>query len=144
MSTPASTARLASSELPTVSITVAPARMRFLNVRATGERPAQKYETIRTSSSRQMAAALLDHHAAGRVLVRSAGTVPAGEINPAVVVVMGELCIDLSKEFPKPLTTRGRRRLRRGGDHGCGATCPVFPGKRYLDWELPDPSGKLK
>ena len=105
MSTPASTARLASSELPTVSITVAPARMRFLNVRATGERPAQKYETIRTSSSRQMAAALLDHHAAGRVLVRSAGTVPAGEINPAVVVVMGELCIDLSKEFPKPLTT---------------------------------------
>jgi len=89
----------------------------------------------------QMAAALLDHHAAGRVRVRSAGSVPADEVNPAVVAVMAEVGLDLSKEFPKPLTDD----VVAGADvvitMGCGDACPIYPGKRYLDWDLTDPAG---
>jgi len=88
-----------------------------------------------------MAAALLAHHAAGRVRVRSAGSVPANEINPAVVAVMAEVGLDLSKEFPKPLTDD----VVAGADvvitMGCGDACPIYPGKRYLDWDLTDPAG---
>ncbi len=88
-----------------------------------------------------MAAALLAHHAAGRVRVRSAGSVPADEINPAVVAVMAEVGLDLSKEFPKPLTDD----VVAGADvvitMGCGDACPIYPGKRYLDWDLTDPAG---
>jgi protein-tyrosine-phosphatase len=90
----------------------------------------------------QMAAALLDREAHGRVLVRSAGTDPAERINPAVVQAMEEIGIDLSKEFPKPL----RDEFVRGADvvvtMGCGDACPVYPGTRYLDWDLADPTGK--
>jgi protein-tyrosine-phosphatase len=89
-----------------------------------------------------MAAALLDHHAKGRVQVRSAGSTPADEINPAVVTVMEELGIDLSKEFPKRLTSEAVEDADVVVTMGCGDACPVFPGKRYLDWELPDPAGK--
>jgi arsenate reductase len=89
-----------------------------------------------------MAAGWLDHLAAGRVRVTSAGSTPAEEINPAVVEVMAELGIDLSKEFPKPLTTDAVAAADVVVTMGCGDACPVFPGKRYLDWELPDPAGK--
>ena len=89
-----------------------------------------------------MAAALLDHYAAGRVAVRSAGSAPADEINPAVVASMNELGIDLSKEFPKPISDEGVQDADVVVTMGCGDACPVFPGKRYLDWELPDPAGK--
>jgi protein-tyrosine-phosphatase len=89
-----------------------------------------------------MAAALLDRHAAGRVTVRSAGSVPAAEVNPAVVRALDEVGIDISKEFPKPLTTEAVESADVVITMGCGDACPVYPGKRYVDWDLPDPSGK--
>jgi len=89
-----------------------------------------------------MAAALLDHHAGGRVRVRSAGSAPGDRINPAVVAAMGELGIDLSKEFPKPLTDESVRAADVVVTMGCGDACPIYPGKRYEDWELQDPAGQ--
>jgi len=89
-----------------------------------------------------MAAALLDLLAGGRVHVRSAGSTPTDEINPAVVAAMEELGLDLSKEFPKPLTDEYVRAADVVITMGCGDACPIYPGKRYLDWELPDPAGK--
>jgi protein-tyrosine-phosphatase len=76
------------------------------------------------------------------VHVRSAGSTPADQINPAVTQAMGEVGLDLSKEFPKPLTTDVVEAADVVVTMGCGDACPVFPGKRYLDWELPDPAGK--
>jgi protein-tyrosine-phosphatase len=90
----------------------------------------------------QMAAALLHHHAAGRVTVRSAGPAPADSINPAVVQAMAEIDLDLAGEFPKPLTDDAVRAADVVITMGCGDACPVFPGKRYLDWDLPNLSGK--
>ena len=89
-----------------------------------------------------MAAALLDHHAQGRVRVRSAGSDPGERVNPAVVEVMAEMGLDLSKEFPKPLTDDAVREADVVITMGCGDACPFYPGKRYLDWELPDPAGQ--
>ncbi len=89
-----------------------------------------------------MAAALLDHYAKDRVVVRSAGSTPADEINPAVLAVMNEIGLDLSKEFPKPLTTEAVEGADVVISMGCGDACPIFPGKRYLDWDFPDPAGK--
>ena len=89
----------------------------------------------------QMAAALLDHHAAGRVRVSSAGSQPASQLNPAVVRAMAEIGLDISREFPKRLTTDKVQAADVVVTMGCGDACPVFPGKRYLDWDLPDPAG---
>jgi protein-tyrosine-phosphatase len=89
-----------------------------------------------------MAAALLDHEAAGRVTVTSAGSLPATEINPAVVQAMAEVGLDLSREFPKPLTGEQVQAADVVITMGCGDACPVYPGKRYLDWDLPDPAGQ--
>ena len=105
-------------------------------------KPSVLFVCVHNAGRSQMAAALLDRHARGRVHVRSAGSTPAEEINPAVVTVMDELGIDLSKEFPKPLTTDVVEAADVVVTMGCGDACPVFPGKRYLDWELTDPSGK--
>jgi protein-tyrosine-phosphatase len=88
-----------------------------------------------------MAAALLHRHAKGTVLVRSAGSAPADTINPAVIAVMEEIGLDLSQEFPKPLTTDAVQAADVVITMGCGDACPVFPGKRYLDWQLDDPAG---
>ena len=104
--------------------------------------PEVLFVCVHNAGRSQMAAALLDHHAAGRVHVRSAGSTPADEINPAVVAAMDEVGLDLSKEFPKPLTTEVVEAADVVVTMGCGDACPIFPGKRYLDWELPDPSGK--
>ena len=90
----------------------------------------------------QMAAALLDKAAEGRVHVRSAGSAPGEEINPAVVDVMNEMGIDLSKEFPKPMTDEVVRAADAVITMGCGDACPIYPGKRYEDWELTDPAGQ--
>ncbi|HLB62149.1 MAG TPA: arsenate reductase ArsC [Actinomycetota bacterium] len=90
----------------------------------------------------QMAAALLSRHAGDRVDVRSAGSAPAEEVNPAVVEAMAELGIDISAEVPKKLEDAAVRAADVVVTMGCGDACPVYPGKRYLDWELPDPSGK--
>ena len=89
----------------------------------------------------QMAAALLDHQAAGRVRVTSAGSQPADQLNPAVVQAMAEIGLDLSHEYPKPLTTGQVQAADVVITMGCGDACPVYPGKRYLDWDLPDPAG---
>ncbi|TQM66592.1 protein-tyrosine-phosphatase [Actinomadura hallensis] len=103
--------------------------------------PEVLFVCVHNSGRSQMAAALLDHHAAGRVRVRSAGSAPADEINPVVRAVMAELGLDLSREFPKPLTGEAVQAADVVITMGCGDVCPVFPGKRYLDWELPDPAG---
>ena len=97
---------------------------------------------VHNAGRSQMAAALLDQYADGRVHVRSAGSTPANEINPAVVAAMDEVGIDLSKEYPKPLTTEVVKAADVVITMGCGDACPIFPGKRYLDWDLPDPAGK--
>jgi arsenate reductase (thioredoxin) len=89
-----------------------------------------------------MAAVLLDHHARGRVHVRSAGSAPGDQINPAVVAAMAEVGIDLSREFPKPLTDESVKAADVVVTMGCGDACPIYPGKRYEDWELQDPAGQ--
>ncbi len=97
---------------------------------------------VHNAGRSQMAAGLLDHYAQGRVRVRSAGSTPAAEVNPAVVQVMAEMGIDISKELPKGLEDDAVRDADVVITMGCGDACPVYPGKRYLDWELPDPAGK--
>jgi arsenate reductase len=89
----------------------------------------------------QMAAALLGHHAAGRVHVTSAGSQPASQLNPAVVQAMAEIGLDISREFPKPLTADKVKAADVVITMGCGDACPIYPGRRYLDWDLPDPAG---
>jgi arsenate reductase (thioredoxin) len=106
------------------------------------ETPEVLFVCVHNAGRSQMAAALLDHYAQGQVRVRSAGSTPANEINPAVVAVMDEIGIDLSKEFPKPLTDDAARAADVIVTMGCGDACPFFPGKRYEDWELEDPAGK--
>jgi arsenate reductase (thioredoxin) len=104
--------------------------------------PEVLFVCIHNAGRSQMAAALLERYSEGRVRVRSAGSEPADRLNPAVVEVMGEVGIDLTGQVPKALTDE----LAAGADvvitMGCGDTCPVYPGKRYLDWELDDPAGK--
>jgi len=104
--------------------------------------PKVLFVCVHNAGRSQMAAALLDHHAKGRVEVRSAGSTPADQINPAVIAAMDEIGIDLSKDFPKPLSDKAVEASDVIVTMGCGDACPVFPGKRYLDWELPDPAGK--
>jgi arsenate reductase (thioredoxin) len=89
----------------------------------------------------QMAATLLDHQAAGRVHVTSAGSQPAAQLNPAVVTAMAEIGLDISREYPKPLTTDKVQAADVVITMGCGDACPIYPGKRYEDWDLPDPAG---
>ena len=97
---------------------------------------------VHNAGRSQMAAALLDSRSQGMVRVRSAGSAPASEINPTVVKAMDEIGLDISREFPKPLTDELARTADVVVTMGCGDACPVYPGKRYLDWELPDPAGK--
>lgn len=104
--------------------------------------PEVLFVCVHNAGRSQMAAALLDHHAAGRVRVRSAGSAPADAVNPAVAEAMAEIGLDLSKEFPKPLTGDAVRAADVVITMGCGDVCPVFPGKRYLDWRLDDPAGR--
>ena len=102
--------------------------------------PEVLFVCVHNAGRSQMAAALLDHHARGRVRVRSAGSAPADEVNSEVVRAMAEVGLDLSREFPKPLTSEAVEASDVVVTMGCGDACPVFPGKRYLDWDLPDPS----
>lgn len=97
---------------------------------------------VHNAGRSQMAAALLDNRALGAVQVRSAGSDPAERLNPAVVEAMSELGLDISREFPKPLTDEAVRAADVVITMGCGDACPLYPGKRYLDWELDDPAGK--
>jgi arsenate reductase len=111
---------------------------------ATGARtvPQVLFVCVHNAGRSQMAAALLQHHAAGRVDVRSAGSTPADEINPVVRAAMAEIGINLDGAHPKLLTTDAVQTSDVVITMGCGDTCPLFPGKRYLDWDLPDPANK--
>jgi protein-tyrosine-phosphatase len=96
---------------------------------------------VHNAGRSQMAAALLGHYAQDRVQVRSAGSAPADQINPDVITAMSELGIDISKEFPKPITDDAVGAADAVITMGCGDACPTHPGKRYEDWELADPAG---
>ncbi len=89
-----------------------------------------------------MAAAFTNALGAGQVEVRSGGTAPAGEIDPVVVQAMVELGVEMSQEFPKLLTDEALVASDVVITMGCGDACPVYPGKRYLDWDMPDPAGQ--
>ncbi|MGH3684625.1 MAG: arsenate reductase ArsC [Pseudonocardiaceae bacterium] len=104
--------------------------------------PAVLFVCVHNAGRSQMAAAFLTHLAAGRVEVRSAGSIPAQSINPTVAQAMREVSIDISAEVPKVLTADAIHNSDIVITMGCGDTCPIFPGKRYLDWQLPDPAGK--
>lgn len=104
--------------------------------------PEVLFVCVHNAGRSQMAAALLEHRAGGRVLVRSAGSAPGSEVNPAAVEVMAELGLDLRQAFPKPLTTEVVQASDVVITMGCGDACPIFPGKRYLDWDLDDPAGQ--
>ena len=95
------------------------------------------------NAGRSLAArVLLDHYAEGRIDVRSAGSEPADELNPSVVALLVERGLNPAKEFPKPLTDALAQEADVIVTMGCGDTCPVYPGKRYVEWELEDPAGK--
>lgn len=104
--------------------------------------PEVLFVCVHNAGRSQMAAGLLAHHAQGSVRVTSAGSAPADQINPAVREVMAEIGIDISHEFPKKLTTDAVEAADVVITMGCGDACPIFPGKRYLDWQLTDPAGK--
>ncbi|MHB8644135.1 MAG: arsenate reductase ArsC [Gaiellaceae bacterium] len=104
--------------------------------------PEVLFVCVHNAGRSQMAAGLVKLRSDGRVHVRSAGSTPADEINPAVVEAMRELGVDMSEEFPKPLTDEAVRASDVVITMGCGDACPIFPGKRYEDWELPDPAGQ--
>ncbi|MGH8867661.1 MAG: arsenate reductase ArsC [Actinomycetes bacterium] len=104
--------------------------------------PDVLFVCVHNAGRSQMAAALLAHHAAGRVHVRSAGSAPAESINPAVVEALAEVGLDVGQELPKPLTTEAVQASDVVITMGCGDACPVYPGKRYLDWDLDDPAGQ--
>jgi arsenate reductase len=104
--------------------------------------PEVLFVCVHNAGRSQMAAALLDRYGQGHIRVRSAGSTPANEINPAVLQAMSEVGIDLSREVPKRLTTDAVQDCDVVITMGCGDTCPVFPGKRYLDWALDDPAGQ--
>ncbi|MBJ7602040.1 MAG: arsenate reductase ArsC [Candidatus Dormibacteraeota bacterium] len=108
----------------------------------TKEVPEVLFVCVHNAGRSQMAAGLLDHHAQGRVHVRSAGSAPTDEINPVAVEAMREVGIDLSQEFPKPITDEFVTAADVVITMGCGDACPIYPGKRYEDWELEDPAGK--
>ncbi|MFN7951368.1 MAG: arsenate reductase ArsC [bacterium] len=110
--------------------------------KAMAEKPEVLFVCVHNAGRSQMAAGLLHHHARDRVIVRSAGSAPVATINPAVVEAMKEVGIDLTHEFPKPLTDEAVRAADVVITMGCGDACPVYPGKRYLNWELADPAGK--
>jgi arsenate reductase len=105
-------------------------------------RPEVLFVCVHNAGRSQMAAGLVKLRSGGRIRVRSAGSDPGAEINPAVVEAMNELGVDLSEEFPKPLTENAVRAADVVITMGCGDACPIYPGKRYEDWELDDPAGQ--
>jgi len=106
------------------------------------ERPEVLFVCVHNAGRSQMAAGLVQLRSEGRIHVRSAGSAPADEINPAVVEAMAELGVDLGEEFPKPLTDEVVRAADCVVTMGCGDACAIYPGKRYEDWVLDDPAGQ--
>ncbi|MBB1242973.1 arsenate reductase ArsC [Streptomyces durbertensis] len=97
---------------------------------------------VHNAGRSQMAAGFLNHLAGDRIEVRSAGSVPADQVNPAAVAAMAEVGVDIADQQPKVLTTEAVQASDYVITMGCGDACPFFPGKRYLDWALEDPAGK--
>jgi protein-tyrosine-phosphatase len=104
--------------------------------------PEVLFVCVHNAGRSQMAAGLVKLRSGGRVHVRSAGSEPGKQINPAVVEAMRELGVDMSEEFPKPLTDEVVRAADVVITMGCGDACPIYPGKRYEDWALDDPAGQ--
>jgi arsenate reductase (thioredoxin) len=113
----------------------------ILNVMA-DRRPEVLFVCVHNAGRSQMGAGLVDKLSGGRVHVRSAGSEPADRLNPGVVEAMAEVGVNLAKEYPKPLTDEAVRAADVVITMGCGDACPIYPGKRYEDWELEDPAGK--
>ncbi|MEF3323225.1 arsenate reductase ArsC [Gulosibacter sp. GYB002] len=108
----------------------------------TDHKPSVLFVCVHNAGRSQMAAGYLRHLAGGRVEVRSAGSMPAEQINPVAVEAMREEGIDITAEQPKILTTEAVQDSDVVITMGCGDACPFFPGKRYEDWKLDDPAGQ--
>ena len=108
----------------------------------TARKPSVLFVCVHNAGRSQMAAAFLTSLSRGAIEVRSAGSQPADKVNPAAVEAMAEVGIDMSAEIPKVLTTEAVQESDVVITMGCGDTCPIFPGKRYEDWELDDPAGQ--
>ena len=106
------------------------------------EQPEVLFVCTHNAGRSQMAAGLVKLRSKGRIHVRSAGSTPADEINPAALEAMQEIGVDMSEEFPKPLTDEVVEAADVVITMGCGDACPIYPGRRYEDWELEDPAGK--
>ena len=106
------------------------------------DKPSVLFVCVHNAGRSQMAAAFLTHLSNGSVDVRSAGSEPANQVNPAAVAAMAEVGIDIAAEQPKILTTEAVKASDVVITMGCGDTCPFYPGKRYEDWVLEDPAGK--
>jgi arsenate reductase (thioredoxin) len=105
-------------------------------------KPSVLFVCVHNAGRSQMAAAWLRHLSGGRIEVRSAGSAPADSLNPAVVEAMAEVGVDITGQRPRVLTARAVEASDVCVTMGCGDACPFFPGKRYLDWDLPDPAGR--
>ena len=106
------------------------------------DNPEVLFVCVHNAGRSQMAAGLLTLRSEGRINVRSAGSTPANEINPAVVDAMAEIGVDLGEAYPKPLTDDFVRAADVVITMGCGDACPIYPGKKYEDWALDDPAGQ--
>jgi protein-tyrosine-phosphatase len=108
----------------------------------TKQQPEVLFVCVHNAGRSQMAAGLVKLRSEGRIHVRTAGSSPADQINPAVIAAMSEIGVDMSEEFPKPLTDEVVRAADVVITMGCGDACPIYPGKRYEDWTLDDPEGQ--
>lgn len=106
------------------------------------EQPEVLFVCVHNAGRSQMAAGLVKLRSQGRIHVRSAGSAPGEHINPAVIDAMSEIGVDMSEEFPKPLTDEVVRAADVVITMGCGDACPIYPGKKYEDWQLDDPAGQ--
>jgi arsenate reductase len=106
------------------------------------DKPSVLFVCVHNAGRSQMAAGFLGHLGDGRVEVRSAGSIPGDRVNPSAVAAMAEVGIDISEQTPKVLTTDAVQSSDVVITMGCGDACPIFPGKRYLDWDLDDPAGQ--
>jgi arsenate reductase (thioredoxin) len=104
--------------------------------------PEVLFVCVHNAGRSQLAAALLHHHGLGRIAVRSAGSVPAEKVNPAAAAALAEWGLDITAEVPTMLSTQDVEAADVVITMGCGDACPIFPGKRYLDWQLDDPAGQ--
>jgi arsenate reductase len=106
------------------------------------EKPSVLFVCVHNAGRSQMAAGFLTNLSGGQVEVRSAGSLPGDQVNPSAVAAMAEVGIDISEQTPKILTTDAVQASDVVITMGCGDACPIFPGKRYLDWQLEDPAGQ--